>query len=168
MKIYYRVIIDILICLAGVSVSCSSIGTGPSSPISVPPATETNTQTQTGPTPNPTSLPQPTETATQVRRGPAPNLTARPQIWFGPQPPNSPIAVPDYFDLFAANAPWQHAARGIHVFMLYGGWINVRSTDAELQQAVADIQRRGLGIGFEMAPLQTTAECTGAIEGFGD
>lgn len=145
-----RLILCIAILLA-VTLSCSPGGTAPASPTSVPPLTQA-----------------PTQTATQVRTAPTPDLTTRPQIWLGPQPPNSAIAVQDYFDLFEPNAPWQQAARGIHVFMLYGGWINGRSTDAELQQAVADIQRRGLGTGFEMAPLQQTAECTGAIEGFGD
>lgn len=118
--------------------------------------------------PTSTSQSAPSTPGNQAGTGPVPDLTARPQIWFGPQPPNSPIAVPDYFDLFEENAPWQQAAGGIHVFMLYGGWINGRSSDAELQQAVGDIQRRGLGIGFEMAPLKETEECTRATEGFGD
>ena len=152
MKLKYRLILLIPIYLVVINPACSSGTTVPASLTFTPPPTQTTT----------------TQTATRVRPNSTPDLTTRPQIWFGPQPPNSPIAVQDYFDLFKPNAPWQQTARGIHVFMLYGGWINGRSTDAELQQAVADIQRRGLGIGFEMAPLQQTEECTGAIEGFGD
>ena len=152
MKLKYRLVLLIPIYLVVINPACSSGTTVPASLTFTPPPTQTTT----------------TQTATRVRPNPTPDLTTRPQIWFGPQPPNSPIAVQDYFDLFKPNAPWQQTARGIHVFMLYGGWINGRSTDAELQQAVADIQRRGLGIGFEMAPLQQTEECTGAIEGFGD
>jgi hypothetical protein len=152
MKLKYRLVLLISIYLVVINPACSSGTMAPASPTFTPPPTQTMT----------------TQAATRVRPDPTPDLTTRPQIWFGPQPPNSAIAVPDYFDLFEANAPWQQAARGIHVFMLYGGWINGRSTDAELQQAVADIQRRGLGIGFEMAPLQQTEECPHTIEGFGD
>jgi hypothetical protein len=168
MKLNSRVVLPILICLAVVSPSCMSGSVQPSSTPTVPPATETETLVATSPTPSSTSRPPATATETRTRIGPAPNLTARPQIWFGPQIPNSATGPPDYFDLFKENAAWQQAARGIHVFMLYGPWVNGRATDAELEQAVADIQRRGLGIGFEFPPLQQTAECTHLIEGFGD
>ena len=146
MNINYRLIFFISICLAVVSLASSFVSTIPSLATSAPPATQPESQ---------------------IRTGPPLDLTTRPQIWLGPQPPGSPIGPPDYFDLFTANAPWQQAAHGTHVFKLYGGWIDGPAKDDQLRQIVADLQRRGLGIAFEAPPLAATDECTALYEGFG-
>jgi hypothetical protein len=109
---------------------------------------------------------------TSIGTGPTPDLLSRPQIWFGPLDPTPPNADRpysgelDFFNLFKEDAPWQRAAAGIHVFKLYGGWLDRNATNAELKQVIGDLKRRGLGIAFEGGPLTPTAICTGVIEGF--
>src|SRR6266487_3951960 len=146
MKTKYQLILSISMCFSVVSLACSSSST----PASVS-----------------TSTPAATQTETQVRTGPPVDLTTRPQVWLGPQPPGTPIGPPDYFDLFTANAPWQQAARGTHVFKLYGGWMDGPATDDQLRQIVTDLQRRGLGMAFEAPPLAATDKCIALYEGFG-
>ncbi len=103
---------------------------------------------------------------------PTPDLAKRPQIWFGPLDPSPPDTNRpysgrlDFFNLFAADAAWDQAARGIQVFKFYGGWLDRSATVAELEPVIADLQRRELGIAFEGGPLTPTSQCTGAIEGF--
>src|SRR6266496_2683194 len=139
MRISYRLILYISICLAMISLACNFSDTLPSFSISTPAA------------------PAATQTEPPVRAGPPPDLSTRLQIWLGPQPPGSAIGPADYFDLFTANALWQQAARGTHVFKLYGGWIDGQATDEQLRQIVADLQRRGLRIAFEAPSLAPTA-----------
>lgn len=146
MKTNHRLVLYMSICLAVLSLACSSSVTPPPSSTSTPPAPQTETQ---------------------VRIGPPPDLTSRPQIWLGPQPPGTRIGTPDYFDLFKDNAPWQQASPKTHVFKLYGPWMDGQATDDQLRQIVAGLQRRGLGIAFEAPPLAATEVCTHVIEGFG-
>jgi hypothetical protein len=131
-------------------------------PLEEPPASQTGT-----PAPAPASATEPAaEPAGSL------DLSHRPQIWFGPLDPAPPDSnrpysgALDYFDLFQPEAPWRQAASGIHVFKLYGGWLDRAATIPELEAIVADLQRRGLGIAFEGGPLTPTAQCTGVIEGF--
>jgi hypothetical protein len=57
------------------------------------------------------------------------------------------------------------------VFNLYGGWVAhfpwepPEATDQELQAIIADLNRRGMAIGFEASPLVATDECGQGIEG---
>src|SRR6266508_640021 len=146
MKSNDRIVLYISICLAVASLACSSTPT--STPLS-------------------TSRPPATQTETQVQTGPPIDLTTKPQVWLGPQPPGAPIGPPDYFDLFTANARWQKAAHGTHVFKLYGGWMDGPATDDQLRQIVTDLQRRGLRIAFEAPPLAATDKCIALYEGFG-
>ncbi|HET7088577.1 MAG TPA: discoidin domain-containing protein [Anaerolineae bacterium] len=99
-------------------------------------------------------------------------------IWFAPLPPLSVdegrpfIGAEDFIDLFNPDAPWAQAANRIHVFKLYGEWVgtdpwNVHASDAELQQAVADLNRRGIALAMEAGPLEPTSTCGQGIEGFG-
>jgi hypothetical protein len=149
MKMNNQLVLYISICLSVVSLACSSSSTP------VPISTST---------PSATSA---TQTETQVRTGPPPDLTIRPQVWLGPQPPGTAIGPADYFDLFMPNAPWQQAAHRMHVFKLYGPWLDGSATDDQIQQIVVGLQRRGLGIAFEAPPLAATEVCTHVIEGFG-
>jgi hypothetical protein len=126
--------------------------------------------TQTSPLPSAT-LPQPTITQTSMPTI-EPDLTTRPQIWFGPLDPSPPDANRpfsgrlDFFRLFEADSPWQNAAQHVQVFKLYGGWVAWEASQAELEQVVRDVQRRGMALAFEAGPLTPTHECTGEIEGF--
>jgi hypothetical protein len=123
-----------------------------------------------------TGSPTPEPAATEAAPSPVPaaslDLSHRPQIWFGPLDPAPPDSnrpysgLLDYFDLFEPDAPWEHAAEGIQVFKLYGGWLARVATIPELERIVADLERRGLGIAFEGGPLTPTDQCTGVIEGF--
>ena len=68
--------------------------------------------------------------------------------------------------LFEPDAAWQEAANHIQVFKLYGEWVAYDATEAELQQVVADLRRRGLALAVEAGPLDSPGDCGQAIEGF--
>ena len=68
--------------------------------------------------------------------------------------------------LFNPGAPWETAAGYIQVFKLYGEWVAYHATDAQLRQAVTDIQRRGLALAVEAGPLNAPPECGEGVEGF--
>jgi len=101
---------------------------------------------------------------------PTRDLSERPLIFFGPLPYAN--GSQDFMDLFAEESPWTSAAQHVHVFNLYGGWVAhfpwepAEATDQELQRIVADLNRRGMAIGFEASPLVATDECGQGIEGF--
>ncbi len=74
-------------------------------------------------------------------------------------------------DLFTMDAAWSEAARRVHVFKLYGEWVEdvpwtVHASDAALAQVLADLNRRGIAIAVEMGPLEPSATCGQGIEGF--
>ena len=73
--------------------------------------------------------------------------------------------------LFAPGAPWVEAAEHVHVFKLAGEWVEdvpwtVHASDAELEQVVADVARRGMALAVEMGPLNPSPTCGEGIEGF--
>ena len=119
------------------------------------------------PTPTPELVATPTVVATTY---PQPDLSERPLIFFGPLPP--PDGSLDFMSLFTEDASWTEAAQHVQVFNLYGGWVAHfpwepdEATDDELQQIIADLNRRGIAIGFEAGPLVATDECGRGIEGF--
>jgi hypothetical protein len=76
------------------------------------------------------------------------------------------IGSEDFMDLFSEGAPWEKAARRVNVFELFGEWVAWHATDAELRQAVADLNRRGIAIAFQGGPLSPTQACGEGIEGF--
>jgi len=128
--------------------------------------TQTRTDTAaagTGPT---TATPSTATTTAPLR------LTERPLVWFTPLPLrlSGGRGSVDFMDLFTKDAPWGKAAARVQVFKLYGEWV-VSSTDGELRQVVADLNRRGIAIAFEAGPLTPTATCgiggEGRVEGFG-
>lgn len=100
----------------------------------------------------------------------SPNLSTRPLIYFGPLPHSAGSL--DFMNLFREDAPWTETARRVQVFMLYGGWVAhfpwepLEATDEELSAIIADLNRRGIAIGFEAGPLVATDECGRGIEGF--
>jgi hypothetical protein len=99
-------------------------------------------------------------------------MARRPLVWFAPLPimpthPGRPfIGSEDFMSLFEPDAPWQEAAGHIQVFKLYGEWVGAHATDAELRQAVTDIQRRGMALAVEAGPLDPPADCGQGVEGF--
>jgi len=101
---------------------------------------------------------------------PQPDLSERPLVFFGPLPP--PDGSLDFMNLFTEDAPWTKAAQHVRIFNLYGGWVAhfpwepEEATDDELEQIIADLNRRGIAIGFEASPLVATDECGRGIEGF--
>jgi hypothetical protein len=98
------------------------------------------------------------------------DLSERPLIFFGPLP--YPYGSIDFMSLFAENAQWKEAAQHVQVFNLFGGWVAhfpwepAESSDQELQSIIADLNRRGIAIGFEASPLVATDECGQGVEGF--
>jgi hypothetical protein len=125
----------------------------------------------TPPAPSATLSPEPAATFTPSATPlPQPDLVKRPLLFFGPLPP--PEGSLDFMSLFTEQAPWKEAAQHVQVFNLFGGWVAhfpwepPEATDAELQAIVADLNRRGIAIGFEASPLVATDECGAGIEGF--
>lgn len=102
-----------------------------------------------------------------------PDLDQRPLIWFAPLPPmeireGRPfIGSDDFMDLFVPDSPWTTAASRVQVFKLYGEWVAEDATDAELQQVVADLDRRGIALAVEAGPLPPRG-CGEGVEGFGE
>jgi hypothetical protein len=87
------------------------------------------------------------------RIGPEPPKTA--QIWFAPfmfgqgAPAwQNGFGAHDYLDLFKEGAPWNKASSRIQVFKFYINVLN-RMSDAQLEQVVQDLNRRGIAIGVE-------------------
>jgi len=126
----------------------------------------------TSPAKGPTATTKPSQPAATTAAGataaaPGLDLEERPQIWFGPQPEGGPISPADFFELFSPDAPWKQTAEGVHVLFLYGGWVDRASQD-ELRMIMDDARRRRMGLAYELAPLESTAQCDGATaEGFG-
>ncbi len=92
-------------------------------------------------------------------------------VWFNPLPPMQTfpgrpfVGSVDFMDLFTPDAPWTSAAAAVQVFELYGEWLGRDATNEQLQQVVADLNRRGMAIalsGGALAPV----ECSGDVEGF--
>lgn len=75
------------------------------------------------------------------------------------------VGSEDFMDLFAVGAPWETAAEGIHVFHLYGEWLGRDATDAQIEQVVADLNRRGIAISLSGGALEPIV-CAGDVEGF--
>jgi hypothetical protein len=166
-KIIFTSIFALLLLLLS---SCTSASTF--TPTTIPTLSETSTPESI---PTSTSLATPynqsmaTPTATTISY-PLPDLSKRPLIFFGPLPyPNGSL---DFMSLFAENAPWKEAARHVQVFNLLGGWVAhfpwepEESSDQELQAIIADLNQRGIAIGFEASPLVATDECGRGVEGF--
>lgn len=156
-----------LVLLFAVACANPSARTETSSPS---PSVDFPAQTPFSPTiSEPTAAPTAESTATATSY-PQPDLSGRPLIFFGPLPhPNGAL---DFMDLFIENAAWLQAAEQVHVFSLYGGWVAhfpwepAEATEDELRQIVADLNQRGMAIGFEASPLVATDECGRGIEGF--
>ena len=133
----------------------------------LPPATPTTTATFT-----PTATVAPTATPY-----PTPDLSPRPLVWFSPMPPLKVLdsrpftGSDDFMQLFMPEAAWAQAAEQVHVFKLYGEWVEdvpwtVHASDAELEQVIQDLSRRGIALAVEMGPLDPTSNCGQGIEGF--
>lgn len=111
--------------------------------------------------------PQPTNTPVVIE----PDLDHHPLYWFGPLPPLPVVdgrpftGSDDFMQLFKTDAPWEAAARQIQVFKLYGEWVGNHPGDAQLQQAIRDLNRRGMAIAIETGPLDPDG-CGVGIEGF--
>lgn len=103
---------------------------------------------------------------------PPPDLSAKPLVWFGPLPPMTMnpgrpfIGSQDFMDLFTPDAPWQQAASIVNVFKLYGEWVGSNASDAQLEQVVSDLQRRGMALAIEAGPLNPPANCGQGVESF--
>jgi hypothetical protein len=104
--------------------------------------------------------------ATDTPVPPPLNLDHHPLYWFAPLNLEHPTRGSlDYMDLFIPDADWAVAASHIQVFKLYGGWAETGPFH-ELEQAIADIRARGLGLAIEHGPLFADDTCGVAIEGF--
>ncbi|HET6845951.1 MAG TPA: discoidin domain-containing protein [Anaerolineales bacterium] len=99
-------------------------------------------------------------------------LRHAPVAWFAPLAPmpmsagRNYIGSEDFMELFEPDAPWQSAAGRIQVFKLYGEWVAYHATDAQLRQAVQDIQRRGMALAVEAGPLDAPGDCGQGVESF--
>ena len=145
-------------------------------PTPAPAATSTLTSTAT-PLPSPAATSTDTVPATATAHAstpvpyPLPDLSRRPLFFFGPLPAEYNGSL-DYMSLFAEDAPWASAAQHVQIFTLPGGWVAhfpwepAEATDDELAQIIADLNRRGIALGFEASPLVATDECGRGIEGF--
>ena len=100
------------------------------------------------------------------------SLDATPLVWFAPLPPLAIVegrqftGSDDFMQLFSPEAQWQSAAAHIQVFKLYGEWVAYKATDAQLEQVVEDLERRGIALAVEAGPLDAPSNCGQGIEGF--
>ena len=86
------------------------------------------------------------------------------QIWFAPSSPEPGWGgTVDYLDLFSPSAPWPNAASHVQVFKFYTMLIDYFSDD-DLRRMFGDLDRRGIALAVEFAPL--TVEDCGGGEGF--
>lgn len=143
--------------LVGLSLLFSACGSSPDEPMPTLPIT---------PAPGLTVIPSVTVTSY-----PTPDLSRRPLVFFGPLPKSYNGSL-DFMDLFTENASWNEAAQHIQVLSLSGGWVahfpweTEEATKEELRAIIAEVNRRGLALGFEASPLVATEECGRGIEGF--
>ncbi|MGA9532293.1 MAG: discoidin domain-containing protein [Anaerolineales bacterium] len=111
-------------------------------------------------------------TAASTEPAPTPDLEAEPLVWFGPLPPMTTgpgrpfIGSEDFMDLFSEQAAWKQAAEAVQVFKLYGEWVAYNASDAELEQVVVELRRRGMALAVEAGPLNATDACGQGVEGF--
>ncbi len=113
-----------------------------------------------------TTLPAPTTTSPPTL--PIPDLSDQPLIWFGALPPLPNIVGDEnYLELFEQGAAWDTAAEAIDVFVLYAEWVAWNASDAELEQVVADLNRRDIAIAVEGSPLRRPTECDAGVESWG-
>lgn len=152
-----KIILWVIVCIF--LVSCTTTETTPTqAPTAVP------TTTVQPATPIPTAIP----TATTI----PPQMDQEPLVWFAPLPPMPQNAgrlyfgSEDYMDLFQADAPWVKAAEHIDIFKFYGEWVAHNVGSDRLQQAVLDLNRRGIPIGIETGPLDPDETCGQNTEGF--
>lgn len=94
-------------------------------------------------------------------------------MWFAPLPSNIPerpgreyTGSADYMNLFNSTAPWVQASGHVEVFKFYSEWVDLYATNAQLSQAVSDLNRRGIAIALEVPPLPQTSTCGQGVEGF--
>lgn len=137
----------------------------PSAPVTGAP-TPPSTQSTIPTVPPPTLLATLPPTPSPTPEPPALSLDHQPLYWFAPlnleQVGRGSV---DYMDLFTPDADWNEAAGHLQVFKLYGGWAET-GPFGELEQAVAAIRQRGLGLAIEHSPLFPDDTCGQSIEGF--
>ena len=97
----------------------------------------------------------------------------QPALWFHPEPSRFDLAGQptddggswDFAKLFRANAPWQRALSSTSVIGIYPVWV-LQATPLKLEQAIAFLNSRGLGIELETPALQATSTCGTGVEGY--
>ena len=96
---------------------------------------------------------------------------AQQQVWLGARDPvtagmNHKPPIPDYFDLFRANAPWQDAARHTTVLFTSTQFMD-HANDAELGAVIRGLQIRHIALGMEALALVPSDRCGRGIESYG-
>jgi hypothetical protein len=101
----------------------------------------------------------------------SPRAQAQQQVWLGARDPvtatmNHKPPIPDYFDLFRANAPWQDAARHTNVFFTSTQFMD-HANDAELGAVIRGLKIRHIALGMEALALVPSDRCGRGIESYG-
>jgi hypothetical protein len=103
---------------------------------------------------------------------PTTKFTSLAAIWFHPLPAAvdfpgeaSGMGSTDFLALFQTNAPWPRAMAQVPVVGLYAAWI-AAVTDQMLEQTIAFLNARNMGIEIEAPAMQATAVCGTGVEGY--
>ena len=134
-------------------------------PITPAPALEQSASTSPGMADSSASTTAIVETSSSV--APAQTKTVTPSATLAPEPPKTAqiwfapfmfgqgapawqngFGAHDYLEFFKEGAPWNKASSRIQVFKFYINVLN-RMSDAQLEQVVQDLNRRGIAIGVE-------------------
>jgi hypothetical protein len=86
-------------------------------------------------------------------------------VWFSPKP-----ASPDYMSVFQDGSPWANVASRTSVVGVPAEFF-LRRSDGEIQQLLADLQRRDIKLGVALMglsghPTQEAAQCGVGVEGY--
>jgi len=91
-----------------------------------------------------------------------------PSIWFAPMQPSlrpdgTEAGAIDYFDLFAASAPWEVAAQHVSVFKIYAALLQ-NAADDQIRRLVAGLAERHIALGLEAPVLVEPNRCDSGTE----
>lgn len=153
----------LVLCLAGLACNASSL-IQDATATSIPPSTS-EPVLDPAITSSPRFTPDPTPTLKLAEH--------EELVWFQPmdhyprpRPDGSDlVGANDFMDLFSPDAPWSQAADRVDVFTFFLQFTQF-ATNREVEQAVRELNRRGIAIGLETGVLSPSEECGHHVEGF--
>lgn len=94
------------------------------------------------------------------------DLDRTPQFWFAPFPETTE-GSDDYHDIFDPTAKWARAVDRVDVFKFYGGYLlDGRVGRRGVTRMIEFLNREGIAVAVELAPMTPTAECGANTQGY--